>query len=102
MTTFTVRASIDHEPDLPCGSGVIHGGFIVHSTVTLPVDRPTLHGISAGQNRKLADRLARAIDAGAVWTFDRIATDVNGKTFVVADCAVMGRRLHADLKRLGF
>jgi len=96
-------ARIEFEPAMVCGQAVIHESFVVHTTVTdILVDRPEMHAISAGKNRKLAERLAAAINAGVVFTFERTQQDINGKTFVVANCAVSGRRLNADLKRLGF
>jgi hypothetical protein len=33
---------------------------------------------------------------------ETIKTDVNGKTYVSANCAVLGRMANADLARLGF
>jgi hypothetical protein len=97
------KATIDFEGETRHGAAVIPAAFIVRATVTdIAVDRPDLLGISTGTNHKLAERLVRAIEAGAVFTFERTQQDVNGKTFVVAGCKVSGRRLNADLKRLGF
>jgi len=71
-----------------------------------PLDRPRSHAISLGKDtpraRKLADRLAAATAAGAVHRNPTIKTDVNGNTYVQADCMVIGRTLNAGLKRLGF
>ena len=100
---MNITARIEWEAEMMIGSAVLPGHFIVHSTVTnIAVDRPSLHGISTGANRKLAERLVRAIESGRVFSFERIGTDVNGKTYIVSGCKVWGRRLNADLKRLGF
>lgn len=96
------QARIDFEPEEHIGNAILPAHFIVHTTVTdITVDRPNLHGIGC-KDRKTAERLVRAINAGKVFTFERIERDVNGKTFIVAGCNVWGRRLNADLKRLGF
>lgn len=50
----------------------------------------------------LARRLIRAINSGVVFSNPELRTDVNNRTFVQADCTVYGRRINADLKRLGF
>ena len=66
-------------------------------------DRTRVHGWSVGADRPdLAARLARAIQAGAVHSNPEIRTDVNGRTFVTASSRVVGRRMSADLKALGF
>lgn len=66
------------------------------------VDRPVVHGISTGGNLKLAERLRTAILAGAVYRNPEVRTDNGGKTYVSTTCMVLGRKLNADLKRLGF
>lgn len=66
------------------------------------VDRPNTYGISTGRSIMLAQRTARAIEAGAALPNPTITTDVNGQTYVAHGLAIMGRRLNADLKRLGF
>ena len=65
------------------------------------VDRPCSHGIGVG-NIKLAKRLEKAINAGVVVTNQKIAKDDQGKTYVNDKSQVIGRKLNADLKRLGF
>lgn len=67
-----------------------------------PLDRSRTFGISTGSNKRLADRLARAINDGAVFYNPVIKSDVAGNTYVSADRRVMGRYLNADLKRLGY
>jgi hypothetical protein len=82
------------------------GGFrLTHSSVYpvwSGVDRPITSGWQV-RNRD-AVRLKRAIMAGAVCKSTRVATDVDGKTYVDHDghARVSGRSMNADLKRLGF
>jgi hypothetical protein len=52
--------------------------------------------------KALADRLARAVNAGVVFYEPGLHTDVNGKTFVHAASRVLGRMANADLRRLGY
>jgi hypothetical protein len=67
------------------------------------VDRPQTYGIGInGGSRKLAERLVRAIEAGAAYADPEIKTDVNGKTYVQARSLVLARCLNADLRRLGY
>ncbi len=54
------------------------------------------------RDRALAARLARAITAGAAYSNLRVCVDVNGNTYACGDTNVLGRRMNADLKRLGF
>jgi hypothetical protein len=65
------------------------------------VDRPCVGGYVL-PNKNTADRLASAINAGAVYTGAEIRTDVDGRTYVRASSRVLGRTASADLKRLGF
>jgi hypothetical protein len=69
------------------------------------VDRPHSYGMgfaATAKGRKLASRFAAAVEAGAAMSGETIKTDVNGKTYVSANCAVLGRMANADLARLGF
>jgi len=50
----------------------------------------------------LAKRLARAIRAGVATPPEDIRTDVNGRTFLATKTVIIGRRMNADLRRLGF
>jgi len=68
----------------------------------LNLDRPQGVGFVLGQKRDLAERLARAINAGVVFTRPEIKRDVNQKSYVSSEIKVRGRCLNADLKRLGF
>lgn len=67
----------------------------------LKVDRPISFS-SVVTSKKLAERFARAIEAGAAFPFEGIRTDVNGRTYVESKFNVMARRANADLTRLGY
>lgn len=82
-------------------------------TVTLAADVMRSHGIkrghifgwSTGANASLAVRLVCAIRAGRVFkTEGTIEKDVNDATFVSLPMVkfLLGRRLNADLRRMGF
>ena len=74
---------------------------VVWSGVEL--DRPNVGGFRMKMNHSvLAYRLAKSINAGAVYEKIEVKRDVNGKSYVQASSKVMGRHLHSDLKRLGF
>jgi hypothetical protein len=77
------------------------GGFHVNVIWDAPVDRPCTRGYLM-RNRKIADRLAAAINAGAVYVDPEIRTDINGHTYVQARSLVLGRYANADLRALGF
>lgn len=64
------------------------------------VDRPSSVGFILPE--KLALRLARAMEAGVVFTNPKISTDVNGKTYVSSPCAVYSGEMASDLQKLGF
>ncbi len=66
------------------------------------VDRPRTSGWSTGKSRPLANRLAKAIRAGAAIDSLEVLTDVNGKTYVGYRHVVGAKHLNADLKKLGF
>ena len=67
------------------------------------VDRPDVGGWGLPlADRRLADRLARAVEAGAAFGCVRRCTDVGGKSYISAGHAVLGRKLNADLRRLGY
>ena len=67
----------------------------------ITLDRPIVHGWSL-TNRKLVPRLVAALRAGVVYDNATVATDVDGNTYVAATSRVLGRKLSADLKRLGY
>jgi hypothetical protein len=77
--SFTVRASYPHAG----------------------TDRVTGRGWSV-LDKGLAERMAVALEAGAVLTDATIKTDVNGRTYVAASSQVLGRKMNADLTRLGY
>ena len=67
------------------------------------LDRPCTGGFGLRANdQELAARLCAAINAQAVEVDPVVMRDVNGKTYVSSTSRVMGRRMNADLKRLGF
>lgn len=80
------------------------GNQLVVRPIWKDVDRPSVGGwMLSAKARPLAERLKRAIEAGAVFTAGRIATDVDGRTYVATTGPrVLGRTLNADLKRLGY
>ena len=77
----------------------------VWSADGVQIDRPEGVGFGLGSRpgaAALARRLKAAIEAGAVFTVPVLRTDVNGRTYVSTGCTVIGRRLNADLRRLGY
>lgn len=79
-------------------------GWVV-GPVWSSVDRPYTGGIATGtgaRGKALAARLEAAIRAGVVYVEPSIRVDVNGQSYVNANCRVLGRMLNADLRRLGF
>jgi hypothetical protein len=61
------------------------------------------------EHRGLAERLARAIEAGVVYTNLQLITRTEdtpyvkaGTKYVSCNCTVIGRTMNADLRRLGF
>jgi hypothetical protein len=73
---------------------------------TAGLDREFIGGWSVGpmsaKATNLAARLQAAVLAGAVYSQAEIRSDINGRTYISAFCNISGRRLNADLKRLGF
>lgn len=78
--------------------------LLVSTTWSGPgLDRVDGYGVTLRPTKgALAARLKSAIDAGAAFPDPVLKTDVNGKTYVSHGLAVLGRRLNADLKALGF
>ncbi len=71
----------------------------------ITVDRPRVAGWSFGVNqRPIAERLKRCIEAGKAFKGYEILTDVNGKTYISSEQAGFfhKRHLNPELKRLGF
>ena len=76
---------------------------VTTSWVGAPLDRPSTHGYRFGpRHRRLAERLAAAIDAGAVYSDPTVTRDINGATYVAATARVLGKYANADLRRLGY
>ncbi len=66
------------------------------------VDRTEGGGWSLpSSKRRLAERLARAVAAGDVHRDAHVAVDASGATYVASTNVVSGRRMSADLKRIG-
>jgi hypothetical protein len=69
------------------------------------VDRPKGAGWglrNTPRDHKLARRLKAALEAGVVYRSVSVGTDVNGNTYASTEGYILGRRLNADLTRLGF
>jgi hypothetical protein len=79
-----------------------HCVWFVWDRRSKPLDRPVTSGISCGSDRALADRLAKAINAGAVTHDVRVTLDSHGQSYVSHGCKVAGRNLSRDLANLGF
>jgi hypothetical protein len=65
------------------------------------LDRPTTCGMTC-RDSKLAQRLADCINAQKAYVNPKVVRDINGQSYVQATCLILGRRMNADLKRLGF
>jgi len=65
------------------------------------VDRPRSYSVWVTK-KKNADRLQAAMLAGVAITVRGISTDVNGQTYPNIENHFLGRRINADLKRLGY
>lgn len=65
------------------------------------VDRPRGAGWGV-KDRRLANRLARALWAGVVYDEVEVLVDNAGKTYAHGHAKVMGRYLNSDLRKLGF
>lgn len=87
-------AVIERDPD---------GTFTVSATWVPREDLDRLDAAAWGvRNRHLAERLRRAIDAGAVLEPEGPYTDILGRRGWHSRSHVLGRILNADLHRLGF
>ena len=94
-----------NEPTLKEVTITITDGEIDIQPLWNGVDRPFTFGWmlkDKPSNRKLAERLKKAILAGVILTHPSIQTDIYKKTYVSHNVTVHGRRLNSDLKRLGF
>lgn len=66
------------------------------------LDRPCTYGISVGRDKALIARLVKAVNDGAAFPNPVIVRDNNGDSYVRSETKVHGRRLNADLRRLGY
>ena len=65
------------------------------------VDRSVSSG-TVVNGKKLAERLARAIEDGVAYPYQGIKTDMDGLTYVAQGHNVMARRMNSDLRKLGY
>ena len=94
-STITPKAIIEPYSDMP-------NHYVVSADwSSAGVDRPVSSG-TVVNGKKLAERLARAVEDGVAYSYRGIKTDVNGKTYVDQAHNVMARRANADLKKLGY
>lgn len=73
----------------------------------LGLDRDHVFGWSVGlaessKSKVLAHRLSNAILGGVAFGPAEVRTDLKGRTYLSANSPIMGRRMNADLRRLGF
>lgn len=73
----------------------------VRAVFDVPLGQNASHWIVV-TNRKMADRLAAAMQAGVVFTDFRACTNIYGAPYLGMKSNVMGKYLNADLKALGF
>jgi len=67
------------------------------------VDRPHVGGWGLPMNhRTLAERLKRAVEAGAAYRCVSKCVDVYGKSYINTGSEILGRHMNADLRRLGY
>ena len=110
MKTFKVTRSVPTQSDRITIKGTLEvdptdGHLTVWADCTvqgITLDRPRTSGISVGNNRKLGERLVRAINAGVVFYDICVRSDIHGQTYVAKSCRVSGRTLNADLNRMGY
>ena len=94
-TTITPKALIESYSENP-------KHFVVSADWSAAgVSRPVTSSVVV-TTKKVAERLARAIEDGVAYPYQGIKTDINGRTYVEAGYNVMGRRMNADLKKLGY
>ncbi len=78
-------------------------GTLTVEVTTVGLDRAHVHAWGLRANHgALAERLVRAIRAGAVLTNPVVKTDIYGHTYLSTQSQVLGRNFNADLKRIGF
>lgn len=103
MAMLRPTAKIEVRPDHDCKSLEIYVDVMWEGE---PLDRPSTGGFGFARtphNLTLARRLARAIEAGAVYSNPRVVRDVNGATYVQAsNLHYLHRHSNASLWKLGF
>ena len=93
METKMVRVELNPDENAP-------GYFTVHP-IWANVDRPNVGGWGHIPY-PLAVRLKAALEAGVALGTTEVRTDIYGETYVNAEHLVSGKRMNADLNRLGF
>lgn len=64
------------------------------------LDRPISYGMSCLPRH--VPRLTRAFLEGKLFPYPELVFDINGQWYIAGDCAVYGKRINADLTRLGY
>ena len=99
LNEVTFTTSITTDPRFP-------GEFTVRTNVGgIKLDRTDLMGYrlpDTAHGRKLAERLRRAIEAGAVFPPTGVLTDIYGQTYLDYKTQVWGKYMNSGLKELGF
>ena len=96
------NVTIEHKAEDLHNTGVL-SEYLSITPIWSGVDRPNVGGWSVGKDDiMLAERLRRAIIAGAAFCDIQILTDKNGQTYVGASNVILGRKMNADLRKLGF
>jgi len=96
------HVEIKDEPAEEMVPGVAVPRHFVLQPVWKGVDRPVVGGWSVGTDLKLAGRLQRAVESGKVFCMIQFLTDKYEQTYIGATAMILGRKMNADLKRLGF
>lgn len=105
LNADNVDVTIEYEPETLCGTALLPPALriIARYTGVIAVDRRDLAAWTVPASKpQLAERLKKAVLAGKAITDGHVETDRTGKTYIVTTSKVWGRRLHADLTRLGF
>ncbi len=102
----TVRVEIEERQDDALGAEA--SLFVtVFALPVLGLDRDHVFGWSTGlagskKAKALAERLRAAILSGAAFGPAEVRKDIKERTYLSANSPIMGRRMNADLARLGF
>jgi hypothetical protein len=64
------------------------------------LDRPHTYGMTCIDRN--APRLVRAFMEGALFPTPYLSFDINQRSYIAGGCAVYGKRINADLTRLGY